>query len=185
MVSGEDVSKYTGCFAPEITQAGSNSAWVSTAAPNPLASSEGDPEEDGDPGPLGFAGPGWGSPTLKEPEGWWICDVLGRTCPDPLCVLPWNCTYKYIWNYMNICMYIIYVYIIIHVYMHNVPHGFYVSKISWANYGQIMGTVNSKHELRTQLLQRPLEMKIQRWEVISTAWQTKQFAKWKITVFNG
>lgn len=28
------------------SEAGSNSAWVSTAAPNPLASSEGDPEED-------------------------------------------------------------------------------------------------------------------------------------------
>ena len=28
-----------------------------------------------------------------------------------------------------------YIYIIIHVYMHNLPHGFYVSKISWANYG--------------------------------------------------
>jgi len=54
MVSG-DVSKYTGFFAPEITQAGSNSAWVSTAAPNPLASSEGDPEEDGDPGPGGVS----------------------------------------------------------------------------------------------------------------------------------
>lgn len=33
---------------PELdpSEAGSNSAWVSTAAPNPLASSEGDPEED-------------------------------------------------------------------------------------------------------------------------------------------
>ena len=69
MVSGEDVSKYIGFFAPEITQAGSDSAWVSTAAPNPLASSEGDPEEDGDPGPLGFAGPGWGSPTWSLKDG--------------------------------------------------------------------------------------------------------------------
>ncbi|CAL1163186.1 unnamed protein product [Cladocopium goreaui] len=37
------------------SEAGSNSAWVSTAAPNPLASSEGDPEEDGDPGPGGVS----------------------------------------------------------------------------------------------------------------------------------